>query len=290
MRIRFDLAYDGSGFAGWARQIGQRTVQQVLEDALVTVLRLPEVSLTVAGRTDSGVHARAQVAHADVPEEVWAGIPGSSKLTSEVSLQRRLAGVLPDDVRVHRVSIAPAGFDARFAALSRTYCYRIADHPGRQDPRMRGYTLWVRRELDVSAMAESTTALLGLHDFAAFCRPRPGATTIRTLLEYRWERLAAGPEQGLVVGTVRADAFCHNMVRALVGAALAVGRGQRPPSWPAQVLTAGQRDPGVEVVPPHGLTLEQVEYPADDALAERVQAARATRSALAVPQCEDPGE
>ncbi len=280
MRIRFDLAYDGSGFAGWARQIGQRTVQQILEDALTTVLRLPEVSLTVAGRTDSGVHARAQVAHADIPEEVWVGIPGSSKLTSEVSLQRRLNGILPDDVRIQLVSVAPAGFDARFAALSRTYCYRIADLPGLQDPRMRGYTLWVRRELDVSAMAESTTALLGLHDFAAFCRPRPGATTIRTLLEYRWERLAVGPEQGLVVGTVRADAFCHNMVRALVGAALAVGRGQRPPSWPAQVLAAGQRDPGVEVVPPHGLTLEQVEYPADDALAERVQAARATRSAL----------
>jgi len=266
VRLRLDLGYDGAEFSGWARQPGRRTVQEVLEDALVTVLRVTEARVTCAGRTDSGVHARGQVAHVDVPSVAVeaAGGPGA--------LARRLSGVLPRDVRVTDVALAPDGFDARFAALWRRYAYRISDHPAGVDPLRRHDVVDHRRALDVAAMDEAAGALLGTHDFSAFCRPREGATTVRTLLEHGWSR-----GDGLVVATVVADAFCHNMVRALVGAALAVGEGRRPPSWPAEVLAGRVRRPDVQVAPAHGLTLEEVRYPPAEELAARATAARRRR-------------
>ncbi|MFE0362947.1 tRNA pseudouridine(38-40) synthase TruA [Streptomyces griseoaurantiacus] len=268
VRVRLDLSYDGTGFSGWAKQAGgRRTVQGEIEDALRTVTRSRETfELTVAGRTDAGVHARGQVAHVDLPREVWAEHHGK--------LLKRLAGRLPRDVRVWALREAPAGFDARFSAVWRRYAYRVTDNPGGVDPLLRGHVLWHDWPLDVDAMNEAARGLLGEHDFAAYCKKREGATTIRTLQELS---LARGGD-GIVTATVRADAFCHNMVRSLIGALLFVGDGHRAPDWPAKVLEAGVRDSAVHVVRPHGLTLEEVGYPADELLAARSREARNRRT------------
>ncbi len=233
VRVRVDLSYDGAGFSGWAAQPGRRTVEGVLSETLGHVLRLPApVRLTVAGRTDSGVHARGQVAHADLPADAWAA-------HADAAL-RRLSRALPPDLRVRSIAVAPDGFDARFSALWRRYAYRICDDPARADPLRRHDTLWNPRPLDLAAMNEAAALLLGEHDFAAFCRKREGATTVRALRRLEWARDA----DGVAVGCVVADAFCHNMVRALVGALLPVGEGSRPVSWPAQVLAAAVTGPG----------------------------------------------
>jgi tRNA pseudouridine38-40 synthase len=187
---------------------------------------------------------------------------------------RRLNGVLPPDVRVRRCAEAAAGFDARFSALWRRYAYRVADEDLSLDPLTRRHVLTWPRRLDEAAMSEAASALLGEHDFAAFCRRREGATTVRTLLQLDWRRDAGG----VVVGTVRADAFCHNMVRALAGCLVAVGEGRFAPGWAADVLAARVRDPRVTVLPPHGLTLEEVGYPADEDLASRAERARTVRA------------
>ena len=271
IRVRIDVGYDGSGFSGWARQPGRRTVQQTLEDALRPVLSLPEPpQLTVAGRTDAGVHARGQAAHVDVPAGRWE--------SAQDTAQRRLCGILPPDVRVHRIAPAPPGFDARFSALWRRYSYRVCDDPAGADPLRRHETLWYPRPLAVDAMNEAARACLGEHDFAAFCRPREGASTVRELLRLEWARPDRA-DQALAVATVVADAFCHNMVRALVGALLRVGDGTRAPGWPARVLAAARRDPAVPVVAAHALCLEEVAYPPDDQLSQRALATRRVREA-----------
>ncbi|OKJ01891.1 pseudouridine synthase [Streptomyces sp. CB01249] len=268
VRVRLDLAYDGKDFSGWAKQTARRTVQGEIEDALRTVTRSSHTyDLTVAGRTDAGVHARGQVAHVDLPEEVWA--------EHAEKLLRRLAGRMAPDVRVWRIAEAAPGFNARFSALWRRYAYRIADRPGGVDPLVRGHVLWHDRPLDVAAMNAAAARMTGEHDFAAYCKKREGATTIRTLQKLHWVR---DRETGIITGTVQADAFCHNMVRALVGAMLFVGDGRRPDPWPAEVLAAAVRDPGVHVVRPHGLTLEEVAYPADELLAARAVEARNVRT------------
>jgi tRNA pseudouridine38-40 synthase len=186
---------------------------------------------------------------------------------------RLLARRLPPDVRVRAASLAPDGFDARFGALWRRYAYRICDDPAGPDPLRRHEVLWHRRALDLERLTEASRSLTGLRDFAAFCRFREGGTTVRELAELEWTR----DGDGVLVGTLVADAFCHSMVRALVGALIPVGEGRRPVQWPAEVLAAGVRDPAVQVVPPHGLTLEEVRYPAEDQLAERVQITRRPR-------------
>lgn len=275
MRIRIDLAYDGGGFHGWATQPGLRTVQGSVEAALATALRLPDVRVVCAGRTDTGVHARGQVLHADVGDDVAASSTGRSSDPPLAALARRLNGILPDDVRVRRVVAAPPGFDARFGALWRRYAYRVADRPESVDPLHRGHVLAWPRPLDVAAMNAASALLVGRHDFASFCRRREGATTIRTLLELTWDR----DPGGVLVGRVRADAFCHSMVRSLVGCLIAVGEGRREPAWAAEVLAGRARDPAVSVAPAHGLTLEEVAYPPDDELAARAEATRAKRVA-----------
>lgn len=272
VRLRLDLAYDGSGFSGWASQPGQRTVQAVTEEALGRVLRLPAAPrLTVAGRTDAGVHARGQVAHADVPADAWSGAAGGAA----GGAIRALAGVLPPDVRLHGLAPAPDGFDARFSALWRRYAYRVSDEPATADPLRRHETLWYPRRLSVDRMNSAAAALLGEHDFAAFCRRREGATTVRRLLRLDWAR----DGDGVAVATVVADAFCHNMVRALVGALLTVGEDRRDLGWPRQVLAAAVRDHAVHVLPPHGLCLAEVRYPPPGELAARASATRRVRSA-----------
>ncbi|MDM7832134.1 tRNA pseudouridine(38-40) synthase TruA [Cellulomonas edaphi] len=287
-RLRLDLAYDGTAFAGWAVQPTLRTVQGVLEAGLATVLRTevrgePAPRLTVAGRTDAGVHARGQVAHVDVDPDVLEQVRGRSDRPALDALVSRLAGVLPPDVVVHRATVAPEGFDARFSAVRRRYAYRLSDDAALRDPLLRGHLVWHRRPLDVGAMEAAAAPLVGLHDFAAYCKPRPDATTIRTLERYSWSR----DEAGVVVADVQADAFCHSMVRSLVGAALAVGEGRRPVDWPAQLLAARARDAGVHVAPAHGLTLEEVEYPADAEVASRAAQTRARRALeeAAPPPC-----
>ena len=286
MRLRLDLAYDGTAFSGWAVQPGLRTVQGVLEEALARVMRLPPVSTTVAGRTDAGVHARAQVVHLDVPAGALERARGRSPHPPGEALVHRLDGVLPPDVVVERAEIAPAGFDARFSATGRTYAYRLVDD-ALPRPLRRHDVVAVRGPLDLDAMAAAGRDLLGLRDFAAYCRRREGATTVRTLRRLEVARVpetvetlpgvVLGPRPGLVVVVVEADAFCRTMVRSLVGALVSVGQGRRDAGWPARVLAAGRRDPGTQVAPARGLVLERVDYPADDALAERATVARARR-------------
>ncbi|MGW0189233.1 tRNA pseudouridine(38-40) synthase TruA [Streptomyces sp. NPDC003362] len=267
VRVRLDVSYDGTDFHGWAKQAGgKRTVQEEIEDALRTVTRSRETyELTVAGRTDAGVHARGQVAHVDLPREVWA--------EHKQKLLKRLAGRLPKDVRVWALREAPSGFDARFAAIWRRYVYRVTDNPGGVDPLLRGHVLWHDWPLDVAAMDAAAKSLIGEHDFAAYAKKREGATTIREILDFGVSRGA----DGVVAIEVRADAFCHNQVRAMVGALLFVGDGHRGVEWPRKVLDARVRDSAVHVVRPHGLTLEEVGYPADELLAERQRLARRRR-------------
>jgi tRNA pseudouridine38-40 synthase len=266
LRLRLDLRYDGSAFHGWAAQPGMTTVQQTVQEALWRVLRLPEPPvLTVAGRTDAGVHARGQVAHADIAAESWTAEGGSAG--------RRLGRLLPPSVRVTAIGPAPDGFDARFSALWRRYSYRVCDDAAHADPLRRHDTLWYSRRLDLDRMNAAASACLGEHDFAAFCRKREGATTIRELLRLDWSRV----EPGIAVATVTADAFCHNMVRALTGALLSVGDGTKPVGWLGDLLAAGQRDPAAWVAPPHPLCLEEVGYPEPAAMAARALATRRIR-------------
>jgi len=262
VRLRIDLAYDGTDFCGWARQPGLRSVQGELESALATVLRVDEVGAVCAGRTDAGVHARGQVAHADVPDERWAAADG---------VRRRLNGVLAPDVRVQAVAPAAEGFDARWSALRRHYRYHLSDGPG--DPLTRRTSAHHPDPLDVDAMNRASRPLLGEHDFASFCREREGASTVRTLLRLDWHR----DSDGGVTADVSADAFCHSMVRSLVGALLPVGDGRRADSWPAELLAARWRDPAVTVAPAHGLVLQRVDYPDDAELDAQAQAARRWR-------------
>lgn len=269
VRVRLDLSYDGTAFSGWAKQAGgRRTVQGEIEDALQTVTRSRETTyeLTVAGRTDAGVHARGQVAHVDLPAQVWD--------EHREKLLKRLAGRLSKDVRVWRAGEAPDGFNARFSAVWRRYAYRVTDEPGGVDPLLRNHVLWHDWPLDVDAMNEAAKGLVGEHDFAAYCKKREGATTIRTLQELSLVR----GDDGIITATVRADAFCHNMVRSLIGALLFVGDGHRSADWPGKVLAARVRDSAVHVVRPHGLTLEEVGYPADELLAARNKEARNKRT------------
>ena len=264
VRLRLAVSYDGTDFHGWARQPAQRTVQEELERGLTTVLRGP-VELTVAGRTDAGVHATGQVAHCDVPREAWE--------QQRDRLVRRLRGVLPPDVAVPAVVEAHPDFDDRFAALARHYVYRLTDVPWGPPPLRRADVAGWPRALDADAMAAAAARLLGEHDFAAFCRRREGATTIRTLLA-----LDVARDGDLIEISASADAFCHSMVRSLVGALVAVGEGRRSPDWPAGMLSRTERASEVPVAPPGGLTLVRVDYPADADLGARALVTRARRA------------
>lgn len=265
MRLRIDLAYDGTAFHGWATQPGLRTVQGLLEQWIGQVLRLPEQpTLVVAGRTDSGVHARAQVCHVDLDVEH----------DPTADLKRRLRRVLPHDIAVRDVTLAPVGFDARFSATWRRYCYRVVDEDGFPDPLLRGHVARLPFRLDLATLEAAFSTVMGLRDFAPFCRPRDGATTIRELRELRAERRP----DGVVEIWLQADAFCHSMVRSLVGALTAVGGGRRGLAWLEEVAASQGRHSDVLVMPANGLTLEAVGYPAPELLAERARQARNVRT------------
>lgn len=261
MRLRLDLSYDGTGFRGWAIQPGLRTVQGEVEAAIAMILRLPRpAQITCAGRTDAGVHARGQVAHVDLDD------------VDPVYLERRLRRLLPDDITLRALTSAADGFDARFAALERRYAYRMFDGPSGPDPLIRTSVVRWPRRLDVDAMNAAAERLVGEHDFAAFCKRREGATTIRTLRELSTRRNGDDLET-----TVRADAFCHSMVRSLMGLLVAVGERRYEPEWYTDVLAKATRDARVVVMPPHGLVLEEVVYPDDAGLAARAAESRRRR-------------
>jgi tRNA pseudouridine38-40 synthase len=224
--------------------------------------------LTVAGRTDAGVHATGQVCHVDLPARAWADRGGT--------VLRRLAGLLPPDLRALNATVAPEGFDARFSALWRCYEYRVTDAPYGADPLRARYLLAWPRPLDLPSLVAASAGLVGEHDFAAYCRRKENATTIRTIQELSWCR----DGDGVLVATVRADAFCQNMVRSLVGGLLAVGDGRRPVAWPAALLSRTVRADEVVVAPPHGLTMVRVGYPPDAELAARAELTRNRRSLL----------
>ncbi len=274
MRLRFDLAYDGTGFRGWARQPGLRTVQGTLEAAISRILG-GDPQLVVAGRTDAGVHASGQVAHLDLTEAQQQRLR-KARDPDPAALAARLTGVLGQypDVAVHRTRIAPEGFDARFSAVWRRYSYRVADRVAGYDPLERVRTTSVNAALDVEAMDAAARSLIGLHDFAAYCKWREGATTIRTLLEFDWHR----DPDGILIANVKADAFCHSMVRALVGACVAVGQGRLDVRDVLDIRDARERTSETKVLAARGLTLTEVGYPADELLAQRAEQTRARRS------------
>lgn len=267
LRIRLDLAYDGTAFSGWASQPQTRTVQGELAGALGRVLRIPEPHIVVAGRTDAGVHALGQVCHVDLPADSWPGPQAAS---------RRLNAVLPADLRVRAAQVAPAGFDARFSALSRRYEYLLSDS-GLLDPRARTAVLLRRRVLDVPAMDIAGQVLVGEHDFAAFCRARAGASSVRRVLSLSVERRIDPRDPVLIVVRIAADAFCHSMVRSIVGALLAVGEGSLSAEEMAGLLAARQRVSRFTTVPALGLSLMEVAYPPEPDLADQARRARRFR-------------
>jgi tRNA pseudouridine38-40 synthase len=269
VRVRLDIAYDGTDFSGWAAQPGRRTVAGVLQAELERLFGAGRVTgLTAAGRTDAGVHATGQVAHVDLAAHGWVALGPS--------IVHRLAGLLPPDVRVMAAASVPPSFDARFAALGRRYEYRVADAPWGAAPLQARETLAWLRPLDLDALNAASAGLVGLHDFVAFCRRREHASTIRAISRLDWRREV----DGVLVATVAADAFCHSMVRGLVGALLAVGDGRRPVPWPAGLLTRTERAGDVVVAPPHGLTLVEIVYPpTEPTWAARAEVTRNRRTA-----------
>ncbi|GAA1351081.1 tRNA pseudouridine(38-40) synthase TruA [Falsarthrobacter nasiphocae] len=280
IRIALTLGYDGTEFHGWARQPGLRTVQETLEDALEMIVRAP-VRVVVAGRTDAGVHARHQVVHFDLTEEQAGRVIGRSPDGLEAALVRRLDGTLArvlgslrGSVVVQRAAQAHPAFDARFSALDRTYSYRIADDRSAWDPVSRHTAWWVPERLDIDAMASAARLLAGVHDFASFCKPREGATTIRGVTSAAVGRGA----DGLVQVRITADAFCHHMIRMIVAALAVVGRGESGPERIAARLAGQWQGPVPAMAPPHGLVLEGISYPPDAELAARNAVTRALRT------------
>ncbi|WP_327041988.1 tRNA pseudouridine(38-40) synthase TruA [Micromonospora ureilytica] len=254
IRLRLDVSYDGTDFSGWAAQPTRRTVAGVLVETLDLVLGVGTATgLTVAGRTDAGVHATGQVCHLDLPVDVWRQHEGR--------LLRRLARLLPTDVRVRAMAEVPADFDARFSATFRRYEYRVTDAPFGAEPLRRHEVLAWPKPLDLAALNAAANGLVGEHDFAAYCRRKEHATTLREVTRLDWRR----DPDGILVATVQADAFCQAMVRSLVGAMLVAGDGRRPVEWPGTLLSQRERSSEVTVAPARGLTLVAVGYPSDPA-------------------------
>lgn len=284
VRLRIDLAYDGTDFYGWAKQPDMRTVQGEIERVLHTILRVPEgdgnepLRLTVAGRTDTGVHASHQVCHLDINEETLAHCVGHMQVEPVMALKRRLQRMLPNDIAIRAIKEAPEGFDARFSALERTYVYRIADRSSEIDPRTRNCVLHIDDDLDIDAMNKAAEMTIGLHDFGSFATPNPGGTTIREVKTAYWRRIPQHPliddgttmgeryrtpalESGLLCFTIVADAFARNMVRSLVNGCVQVGIGKRSLDWFAGKMATPLREGSTGPIAPQGLTLEHIEYP-----------------------------
>jgi len=263
LRLRLDLAYDGTNFSGWGKQPDRRSVQEEVEKAIAKISQ-SKVDSIVAGRTDAGVHAIGQVIHVDLPESIQLE-----------ELGYKLNRILDTDIRVMDVSVAPPAFHARFSALRRHYTYKILDANQVISPLHRFDVASWYRPLDIEAMNTASALLLGDHDFAAYCKFREGATTIRQLQKFEWLR----DSEGYLVGDVVADAFCYSMVRNLVGAVVCVADGRFGPEWIAQTLANKVRISDSLVFPACGLTLRQVDYPSDAELLDRAAQTVARREA-----------
>lgn len=297
VRLRLGISYEGTDFSGWAKQPGKRSVEGNLEEAFSQVLRLtPSPRVVCAGRTDAGVHATGQVAHVDVPLDALLRMahsrvekdalrrieaedgPGAGSLPTAVTeaLWRRLNGFLGRnvDLVITHLEVAPDGFDARFSAVARRYEYRMADGLEYVDPRLRRITTFHFYPLDVEKMNEVADMMLGLRDFGALCRPRPGATTIRELQEFRWHR----DENNILIARLQADAFCHSMVRSLVGACVAAGKKKGASlDEIGRLRDAAERTAVFKVMPARGLTLTEVIYPPDSEVGARAELTRNRR-------------
>jgi tRNA pseudouridine38-40 synthase len=241
--IRLNIEYDGSGFTGWSHQPDRRTCEGVLRDALALVLRNP-VELSVAGRTDAGVHATGQVAsfvtdaHVDMRR-----------------LMRSLTGVLPRDIAVRSAAIAPPGFDARRTAIARSYVYRVL--VGARSPLRHRFVLHHPQPLDVEAMNAAASVCVGRHDFTAFTPSRTEHVFFhRSVRRCAW--VARGDE---LVLEIEADAFLRNMVRIMAGTMLEIGRGSRQAGEMAGIVAGAPRSAAGRTAPAHGLTLVRVTYP-----------------------------
>ena len=253
VRFRVDLAYDGTDFAGWAKQPGLRTVEGDLVKMFEKVFgkSKTDFDMRVAGRTDSGVHAKHQVCHLDVPQKRLSRI-GRDPLNAF-----RLNTLIADDLIILDIHQITSDFDARFSALGRRYRYTIVDPEFKKDPMLVRYALTHKRVLDVDLMNLAAKELIGLKDFAAFCKPRVGASTIRNLTTFEVSRDPAG----LITIDIHADAFCHNMIRSLVGSIMAVADGRLSIQDLIQVQKSGKRANKFKTIDAKGLSLESIDYP-----------------------------
>lgn len=279
IRLRLDLAYRGEPFHGWARQPQLLTVQGRLEEALTLITRR-KAQLTVAGRTDAGVHARGQVAHLDVPAEFWCSLSRGREENDQMRgerLRARVEGLagrgLNGALVLKQISVVSGDFDARFSALSRTYRYLICDDPWAVDP-CRLDMVRTSSPLDTEKMQVAAQAFCGEHDFLPFAKPREGATTVRTLHSFNISR----PSPGIVQAVIRADAFCHSQVRFMMGALIEIGRGKQNDNWIVELLEAGVRDQRVPLADGRGLTLWEVTYPPAEQYAAQAQKAKVVRT------------
>lgn len=278
-RFRLSFSYDGTDFFGWAKQPGLRTVQGELLAALSVIFGEADddFGIRVAGRTDAGVHALHQQAHIELtPEQIGRLGRNRDDIADPTYLGDRLNRILPQDLRVHTVAPAAEGFDARFSATFRRYRYRIADGAAANNPLEARYTLTVFQTLNTLDMQAAALEVLGLHDFASFCRPRPGSTTIRELRDVRVRRNEAAGN--VIEIELLADAFCHNMVRSIVGALIAVGKGQATSADVRATLERASRTQSYRVVAAQGLTLIEIGYPVDELLAKQAELAKNLRS------------
>lgn len=296
VRVRLDFAYDGGPFAGWAKQPGLITVQGVLEEALALIFRSP-VYTTVAGRTDAGVHALHQVVHFDLATDAWERLPGRSQdapasalrrklrgalsraladAEAELGIPSRLQGYMQRAITVSSCQEVPADFDARFSALERSYRYLLEDGQEEKgsNPLNRQIAWQINPVLDIDLMNRAAQNLLGLNDFLSFCKPREGSTTIRELRELRFERRT----DGLIEASIRADAFCHNMVRTLIASLVMVGEGKKDEPWLISRIEEPVRDSQVRLAAPRGLALAAITYPEASGYAAQSEKARNLRT------------
>jgi len=253
VRFRVDLAYDGTDFAGWAKQPGLRTVEGDLVKMFEKVFgkSKTDFDMRVAGRTDSGVHAKHQVCHLDIPQKRLSRI-GRDPLNAF-----RLNTLIADDLIILDIHQITSDFDARFSALGRSYRYTIVDPEFKKDPMLVRYALTHKRVLDVDLMNLAAKELIGLKDFAAFCKPRAGASTIRNLTTFQVSR----DPGGLITIDIHADAFCHNMIRSLVGSIMAVADGRLSIQDLIQAQKSGKRANKFKTIDAKGLSLESIDYP-----------------------------
>jgi tRNA pseudouridine38-40 synthase len=262
-RIALGIAYDGFGFHGFAAQPGQRTVAGELAAAIES-LAGEAPAITCAGRTDSGVHASAQVAHVDLDVQPLARRLGLHEIPADGEIEglaEALSAQLGPEVVVWRAVAAPAGFDARRSVVARRYRYQI-DNGRRPDPLRRFASWYVAEPLDISVMRLAADPLIGEHDFAAFCRrppDKPSGPIVRRVTDATWNER----DDGGLAFEIEANAFCHQMVRSIVGALVAAGRRRIRPSNIVTLLSSGSRAGSPEPAPPRGLHLVSVRYPDD---------------------------